>query len=115
MLFLISSLAIIMSILLIGVVLLQPGKGDMLTGMSGIGGQFNSMFGSRRATDLLMKLTIGFATTIAVLSLVANIFFVNRQVTTIKPAVEGRSIPSTSAPAPAALPVAPPTEPAPAK
>jgi len=49
---------IILSVLLILVVLVQPGKGEMLAGMGEVGGAFTSMFGSRKASDLLTKLTI---------------------------------------------------------
>lgn len=72
---LLSIILLLVALLLIGAVLIQPGKGDMLTGMSGLGGQFNSVLGSRRATDLLSKITWTLATAIIVLSLVTNLFF----------------------------------------
>ena len=51
-------LMIILGLLLIAAVLIQPGKGDMTTSMSGFGNQLGTMFGSRRASDLLTKITI---------------------------------------------------------
>ena len=69
-------LMILLGILLIAAVLIQPGKGDMATSMSGFGNQLGSMFGSRRASDLLTKITIGLGLTIMVLSLVANKFLI---------------------------------------
>lgn len=69
------ALILIIAVLLILVVLLQPGKGDMISGLGGLGGQFSSVFGSRRAMDFLTKLTIGFAAAVLILSLVTNKFF----------------------------------------
>ncbi len=69
-------LAIFISVLLTFVVLLQPGKGDMISGMAGLGGQFNSVLGSRRAADFLTKLTVGLAFALMALSLITNLFFV---------------------------------------
>jgi preprotein translocase subunit SecG len=88
-------LMMIISVLLIIVILLQPGKGDMISGMSGLTGTFSSMLGSRRAVDLLSKITIGLATAILVLSLVTNKFFLNNSVAVIKPVTEGVAIPQT--------------------
>lgn len=99
-------LTLIAAVLLILAVLIQPGKGDMISGMSGIGGQFNSMLGSRKATDFLTKLTVGLAAAIMFLSLVTNLFFVgNTDGTTIKAPTEGQQVEET-------LPE-PPTEPLP--
>lgn len=75
MLTVIFILCILASLLLIGLVLIQPGKGDMMSGMGGINTQFNAAFGSTRASDLLTKSTWVMATAIIVLTLVANIFF----------------------------------------
>lgn len=68
-------ITVLASILLTFVVLLQPGKGDMITGMTGLGNQFNSVLGSRRATDFLTRMTIGLAFGIMLLSLIVNLFF----------------------------------------
>lgn len=90
----ISVIMIILSVLLILVVLLQPGKGDMLSGgLGGLGGTFTSMFGTRRAMDLMMKLTIGFATAIFVLALLTNMFFVGGEESIEKPVTEGVEVP----------------------
>lgn len=81
------------SILLTFVVLLQPGKGDMISGMTGLGGQFNSVLGSRRAADFLTKLTVGLAFGIMALSLITNLFFVTQNtVQSGKAATEGIKI-----------------------
>jgi preprotein translocase subunit SecG len=92
---LISVIMLILSVLLIGVVLLQPGKGDMISGMSGLGGTFSNMLGSRRATDLLSKITIGLATIILVLSVVTNKFFVGGGSEGPRPVTEGVAVPKT--------------------
>ena len=88
-------LMIIISVLLIVVILLQPGKGDMISGMSGLTGTFSSMLGSRRAVDMLSKITIGLATAILLLSVVTNKFFLNNSVVAAKPVTEGVAIPQT--------------------
>lgn len=87
-------IAILISILLTFVVLLQPGKGDMISGMAGLGGQFNSVLGSRRAADFLTKLTIGLAFALMAVSLITNLFFVGGAVSTDtgKAATEGIKI-----------------------
>lgn len=101
---LISVVLILAAILLIGVILIQPGKGDMISGMSGIGGQFNQMLGTSRATNFLAKFTWGTAITIVALSLIVNIFFVGSQQGGVQKApTEGRSV--QNAPAPVQTPV----------
>jgi len=77
MLTLLMIITILGSVLLTFVVLLQPGKGDMISGMTGLGGQFNSVLGSRRAADFLTKLTVGLAFGIMALSLITNLFLVS--------------------------------------
>ena len=90
MLALMMILGILVSVLLTFVVLLQPGKGDMISGMTGLGGQFNSVLGSRRAADFLTKLTIGLAAAIMIISLFTNLFVVDSgQQTETKAATEG--------------------------
>ncbi|MDX9789835.1 MAG: preprotein translocase subunit SecG [Candidatus Kapaibacterium sp.] len=105
-------LMLILSFLLIGVVLLQPGKGDMISGMSGLGGTFSNMLGSRRATDLLSKITIGLAAGILILSVVTNKFFVGGGADGPKPVTEGVVVPKTvpSSPTQTQIPV-PQTQP----
>ncbi|PKL84969.1 MAG: preprotein translocase subunit SecG [Ignavibacteriae bacterium HGW-Ignavibacteriae-1] len=98
---------IILSVLLILVVLLQPGKGDMITGMGGLGGTFSSMLGSRRTLDLLSKITVGLAASIFVLALVTNKFFVGSGDETTRPVTEGVAVPQSvpSTPVQPALPL----------
>lgn len=90
----ISIIMIILSVLLMLVILLQPGKGDMLAGgLGGLGGTFTSMFGSRRAMDLMMKLTIGLAAAIFILSIITNVFFIHTDEGVLKPVTEGVEVP----------------------
>lgn len=106
----ISIILLLIAFLLIAAVLIQPGKGDMLTGMSGLGGQFNSVLGSRRATDLLSKITWTLATAIIVLTIVTNLFFLNRSGgEQLKAPTEGIKVSQPMA-QPAASPVAPATQ-----
>ena len=92
-------LIIIIASLLILVVLLQPGKGDMLAGLGGgVTGNLTSMFGSRKTMDLLMKITIGFAITILILTIATNKFFVGQGENTPKPVIEGVELPPSAPP-----------------
>ncbi|MGE3800035.1 MAG: preprotein translocase subunit SecG [Candidatus Kapaibacterium sp.] len=69
-------LALILSIMLIVMVLLQPSKGGGITAaFGGIGGTIGSTFGQRRTLEALGKWTTYFAIGIAVLCLIANLFF----------------------------------------
>ena len=86
----------LLAIILIGAVLIQPGKADMASGMTGIGGQLGSMFGSRRTADTLTKITIGIAGAILLLSIVTNKFFLGTE------AAEERNAATVGAPIPAA-------------
>lgn len=92
--------------LLIGLVLIQPGKGDIASGMSGIGGQFASQMGMRRAADLIVKMTIGFAGALMLFSLLGNKFFAGssspEEVDSKNSLIEGATIPAApTAPKPA--------------
>lgn len=99
---------ILASVLLIAVILIQPGKGDMISGLGGLSGTFSSMFGSRRTMDILQKVTISLATIILVLTLVTNIFFVGAKETIVKPVTEGQEMPvQTAPPVPGQVPNAP--------
>jgi len=100
-------LMMIISVLLILVVLIQPGKGDMISGMGGLTNQFTSMLGTRKAMDLLTKITIGFAAALLVLAVVTNKFFLPRNVNFVKPVTEGAAVPQTLP----TKPVAPITQP----
>jgi protein translocase SecG subunit len=92
-------------------VLLQPGKGDMITGMGGLGGTFSSMLGSRRTLDLLSKITVGLATSIFLLALITNKFFVGSADEMTRPVTEGVSIPQTVPSTPVQPPLPLPEQP----
>jgi len=85
----------IVSVLLILVILIQPGKGDMISGMGGLTNTFSSMLGSRKAMDMLTKVTVGFAAAIFVLALVTNKFFLPTGTEFVKPVTEGVAVPQT--------------------
>ena len=69
-------LALILSVVLIAMVLLQPSQGGGITAaFGGIGGTLGSTFGQRRTLEALGKWTTYFAVGIAALCLVANLFF----------------------------------------
>ena len=77
-LILITSIA---AILLIIVVLMQSSKGGGLAGTFGGAGNMGSMFGTRRTADFLSQATWWLAGTVAVLTIVANLFFLPGKVT----------------------------------
>ena len=75
---LITSIA---AVLLIIVVLMQSSKGGGLAGTFGGAGNMGSMFGTRRTADFLSQATWWLAGTVAVLTIVANLFFLPGKVT----------------------------------
>ncbi len=68
------AIEIIVSILLVGVILMQNSKGGGLAGAFG-GGNFGTVFGVRRTADFLTRATTILATTFIVLALLINLFF----------------------------------------
>lgn len=93
----ISLVLVLLAIILILAVLIQPGKSDMIAGMSGISGQFNSVLGSKGASDMLSKITMGIAITIIILSVVTNAVFtkgVTGTAGTKRAMTEGKSAPN---------------------
>ena len=97
----ITLVMVLLGILLIAAVLVQPGKGDMASGMSGFGNQLGSMFGSRKASDLLTKITIGLGAVILLLSLITNKFFMSSSI------AEERAPATLNAEKPTNIPAAP--------
>lgn len=72
-------LILILSVVLIGMVLLQPSKGGGITAaFGGVGGSLGATFGQRRTLEALGKGTTYTAIAIAVLCIITNIFFVPR-------------------------------------
>ena len=106
-------LMIILGLLLIAAVLIQPGKGDMTTSMSGFGNQLGTMFGSRRASDLLTKITIVIGATIMVIALLANKFLLNPGDISRDPATVNAAKPIVPASTPVQKPSAPQQQAAP--
>ncbi len=112
-----SILAIIASILLIIVVLAQPGKSDMASGLSGLTGQMSSVFGAKQMMDTLQKITMVLAGVIAAIALITNLFFVGSETEVKKPVTEGVAAPieSPQMPLQTVPQAAPESKPAPAK
>lgn len=105
-------LMIILGLLLIVAVLIQPGKGDMTTSMSGFGNQLGTMFGSRRASDLLTKITIIIGATIMVIALLANKFLLSPGDITRDPATVNAAKPIVPPSTPVQKPATPQQSPA---
>ncbi len=90
----------LLGLLMILVVLVQPGKGDLGTGFGGAGGQLGNMFGTRRTADFLVKSTIGLAIAIFVLTIFTNMILLPRGTEERAPVTTGAKVPL-----PAALPM----------
>ncbi len=90
MLNLLLVLSAIIAIFLIIIVLLQASKGGGLAGTFG-GGNMGAMFGTRRTADFLSKATWWLAGMLALIALVANLFFLDGQTTTERESVIQRS------------------------
>jgi preprotein translocase subunit SecG len=102
---------IIVSVLLIGIVLVQSSKGTGLSGSLG-GSAMGTVFGVRRTSDLLTKATTGLAIAFLFLCLIINIFFLGGSSTRTESIIQHgtpTSNPTQSAPrsAPAAQPQQP--------
>ena len=65
-------LLVLVSILLIGIILIQSGQGDMGSAMGG--NTMNQAFGSQGADKLLVKLTTGLAILFMVLAILIHVF-----------------------------------------
>ncbi len=72
---LLITISILIAVLLVIVVLLQSSKGGGLAGTFGGGGQFGTVFGTRRTADFLSRATWWLAGALLVLTLVINLFF----------------------------------------
>lgn len=106
---LLLTLHVIVSLLLIGVILLQPGsKGGGLGATFG-GGGANSAFGARGAAPFLAKFTYYLAAGFMVTSLVIEVLIVRANRSVLDRAAAVKTAPAKSAPAipVPALPAAP--------
>ena len=93
----VSIILILLSIVLVAVVLLQPGKGDLSASFGGISSQMGSMFGMQKTANILAKATRIIAFAILFLVLLYNIMLSNKffgEGDQRKPVTEGQSIPS---------------------
>jgi len=111
MFLLIAILAMILSVVLIAMVLLQPSKSGAVGGMLGtVSSSLGSTFGSRRTLDFLAKGTTYVAAGLGVLCLLANFVLSDDTVAAGRRrlSTEGKSGPT--APAPAGVDVPPPTQ-----
>ena len=71
-------IASLVAVFLVIMVLLQASKGGGLAGTFG-GGNMGAMFGTRRTADFLSKATWWLAGMLALLALIANLFFLPGQ------------------------------------
>jgi preprotein translocase subunit SecG len=101
-------LAVLAALLLIGVVLIQPGKSDMIAGMGGFGGQVTNLLGVRSSRNILQTTTLVLGGLLVVIALVVNKFFITPESAERAPMTQGAEIPAAAAPgtAPTSLPPA---------
>jgi protein translocase SecG subunit len=101
------SIGLIAAILLILVVIIQPGKADMISGMGGFGGQMTNLLGVRQSRNVLQNATMVLLGVIILISISVNKFFLSTDEggTGRVPVSQGVEIPQT--------PVAQPSAPAP--
>ena len=111
---LLLTLHVIVSLLLIGVILLQPGsKGGGLGATFG-GGGANSAFGAKGAAPFLAKFTYWLAAGFMVTSLVIEVLIVKQNRSVLDRAAGAKAAPAKTAPVPMPAP-APAPVPLPAK
>ncbi|MFC2134470.1 preprotein translocase subunit SecG [Bacteroidota bacterium] len=97
---LLITIAIILSVFLVIIILLQSSKGSGLAGTFGGGGNLGSAFGTRRTADFLSKATWWLGGTILVIAILINLFFLPGQMTSdqresiIQGANQQRSVPT---------------------
>lgn len=75
-------IATIIAILLMIIVLLQSSKGGGLAGTFGGAGSMGTMFGTRRTADFLSRATWWLSGSLAVLTIIINLFFLPGQSST---------------------------------
>ena len=91
------------------VILIQPGKAEMISGMGGLGGQAMNLFGVRQSRNVLQNLTIGLTVAIMVMSILVNKVFLDDGSTGERaPVTQGAELPTqpmpTGQPSPAPAP-----------
>jgi protein translocase SecG subunit len=106
-------LSIFASFLLILVVLIQPGKAEMISGMGGLGGQAMNMFGVRQSRNFLQNLTIGLTAGIMVAAILVNkVFLETKEGGERAPVTQGAALPTAPLPTGSPAPQAPAQAPA---
>ncbi len=110
---LLSIVTIIASILLILIVLVQPGKADMISGMGGLGGQMTNLLGVRQSRNILQNATMILLGSLVLVSIVVNKFFISSGGTERAPISTGVEVPVTPPSGPTQAPQSQPTPPTP--
>ncbi len=101
-------------LLLIGIILLQPGEGGDLAAAFG-GASSQTAFGARGSATFLQKLTTGLAVLFMVLSIVLVMVSNTKQSNLMERSLPAASVPQPAAPAsPKPAPAPAPTQPSPA-
>ena len=111
-----SIVTIIVSVLLILIVLVQPGKADMISGMGGLGGQMSNLLGVRQSRNILQNATMILLGSLVLVSVVVNKFFISSGGSGSEraPVSQGVEVPVAPPSGPTQAPQTQPTPPAPA-
>lgn len=97
---LLISIALIAAILLILIVMVQPGKADMISGMGGFGGQMTNLLGVRQSRNILQNATMVLLGGLVLIAVVVNKFFLaSDNGGGPAPVTQGAEIPQTTLPA----------------
>ena len=100
---LLITIAIILSIFLVIIILLQASKGSGLAGTFGGAGNLGSTFGTRRTADFLSRATWWLGGAILIIAILINLFFLPGQMTSdqresiIQGANQQRAVPTSPA------------------
>lgn len=96
---LLSVISLIAAVLLVLVVIIQPGKADMISGMSGLGGQMTNLFGVRQSRNVLQTATMVLLGVIALFAILINSVFLDTSAGTQRETV-AKDAPQPTLPAP---------------
>ncbi len=102
---LLLAVGLIAAILLILVVIIQPGKADMISGMGGFGGQMTNLLGVRQSRNVLQNATMIFLGVIVLVAITVNKFFLAGEDGGGRtPISQGVQVPQSTAPSQAPQP-----------
>ncbi len=100
---------IMICLMLIGIVLLQPGEGGNVASALGASSS-QTAFGARGSMSMLQKVTAGLAIAFMVLSIALSFFMSAKKTSILEKRAPAAPVKSAPVPAPAPVPAAPPAD-----